>query len=237
MAFCSWELHAQNVDSRAIVDRLEALEKQVAELNTLLRALLPPPPIEQVTPFALNIANAPTKGSSAAKIAVVEFSDFECPYCGRHAQTVYPQLQRQYIDNGTLMYVFRHFPLQKLHPNAFKAAEAAECARDQGKFWEMHDRLFTNQKALTESDLSNHAGAIGVDSARFKPCLSNGTKSSRVKEDAAEGERLELQATPSFFIGRVTGNGQVLITRKISGALALPVFQTAIDQVMKSDGR
>ena len=102
------------------------------------------------------------------------------------------------------MYVFRHFPLEKLHPNAVKAAEAAECARDQGKFWEMHDWLFAHQKTLTESDLSGHAVAVGLDASRFKTCLSTGTKSSRVKEDAAEGERLEAPATPSFFIGAVT---------------------------------
>jgi protein-disulfide isomerase len=234
----SCELRGQTSDTRGLgdrIDKLEAkivsLEKNIAELNGLLRALLPPPPVQEVAAVEMNIANAAVKGSASAKIALIEFSDFECPYCGRHAQTTYRQLQKQFVDSGRVKYVFRHLPLVKIHPNATKAAEAAECAGEQGKFWEMHDRLFANQKTLTVPDLEGHAQAVGLDAGRFKGCLSEGRMASKVTADIAEAERLGLTATPGFVLGEIVGNNLVRVTRRISGAHPYAVFQSAIEQV------
>src|SRR5687768_9487903 len=142
------------------LDRLEQsirdLQDRVAELSNLLRAALPPSPVIELKCVRLSQRGA-VRGSVTAKLILVEFTDFECPFCGRHASTVYRELQRRYVDTGELQYVFRHLPLEQIHPSARRAAEAAECAGDQGKFWELHDRFFEHQKSLGPEDLVTHA--------------------------------------------------------------------------------
>src|SRR3990172_7564235 len=101
-----------------------------------------------------------------------------------------------------------NFPLESIHPYALKAGEAAECASEQGKYWEMHDRLFANQQTLSELDLLKHARAIGVEHNRFAECLKGAT-TARIREDVAEGRRLGVQSTPTFFLGEVQANGQL----------------------------
>jgi protein-disulfide isomerase len=217
---------------RSLEDAVRALDSKVTELSGLLRALLPPSPIVDVLPFELDVTNAPTQGAANAKAVVVEFSDFECPFCGRHAQTTYRDLLRKFVDTGLVRYVFRHLPLEQLHPSAVRAATGAECARQQGKFWEMHDRLFANQKALGPSDLLSHAKGLRLDEARFQACMDGGTASARVRADLTEAERLNLTATPAFLIGDVMSSGAVRITRRIDGAHPLPIFQSAIEAVL-----
>ena len=230
--------HAQSNGSQT-PDRLRSLEEavrvldgRVAELNGLLRALLPPSPIVEVPPFELDVKNAPTQGAATAKAVVVEFSDFECPFCGRHAQTTYREILGKFVDAGVVRYVFRHLPLEQLHPSAVRAATSSECARQQGKFWEMHDRLFANQKALGSPDLLSHAKAVGLDEANFQACMDGGSASARVRADLAEAERLSLTATPAFLIGEMTSSGAVRITRRIDGAHPMPIFQSAIEAVL-----
>ncbi len=162
----------------------------------------------------------------------MEYSDFECPFCGRHSQTTYRELLRTFVDTGVLRYVFRHLPLEQLHPAAVQAATSAECARQQGKFWEMPDRLFANQKALGSSDLLNYAKALGLDEAKFQACMADGAATARVRADLAEAERLHLTATPAFLIGEGTASGTVRITRRVDGAHPLPIFQSAIEAVL-----
>ena len=236
-----WEpaLHAQAADARQVINRLDALEesvdalsRQVAELSTLLRAALPPSPIENIPPFDLAVPNAAFKGSKDAKVALIEFSDFECPFCGRNFQAVYPELQRQFVETGKVVYVFRNLPLETIHPLAFKAAEAGECAREQWTFWEMHDRLFANQQALAMSDLLRHAQALELDLTAFQSCLADGKTSAKVREDLDEARRLGLTGTPTFMIGEVTEGRTVRVTKRIAGAQPLQVFQAALQSVL-----
>lgn len=208
------------------------LGKQITELTTLLRAVLPPTPIEDVAPFELSVTRSVTKGSLTAKIALIEFSDFQCPFCGRHFQTVYPELQRQYIENGKAIYVFRNLPLSALHPQAMKAAEAGECAREQGKFWEMHDRLFTNQNAIAAADLIRSSESLGLDADAFKECLENGKATSIIQRDLDEAQRLNLTGTPAFFLGDLKPDGTVHVTKRILGAQPLQVFQSAFESIL-----
>jgi protein-disulfide isomerase len=198
----------------------------------LLRALLPPSPVVDVSPFGLDTTTAPSQGKATARVVVMEFSDFECPFCGRHAQTTYREILRRYVDTGAIRYVFKHLPLEQLHPSAVRAATSAECARQQGKFWEMHDRLFANQEALGSSDLSNYAKAVGLDEAKFQACMDGGAAIARVRADLAEAERLNLTATPAFLIGEATSASAVRITRRVDGAHPVPIFQAAIEAVL-----
>jgi protein-disulfide isomerase len=150
-------------------------------------------------------ADAPSKGPRSAPVTVVEFSDFQCPYCGRVLPAL-KRIQETYGDRVRL--VFRNFPLG-VHPLAPKAAEAAICAHEQGKFWEMHDKLFGDQQKLQVADLKASAAAIGLDTEAFDQCLDSGKHEATWKEERDEGERAGVTGTPAVFVnGRLVGGAQ-----------------------------
>ena len=157
----------------------------------------------------------PVRGPADAPVEIVEFSDFQCPFCGRATPTL-NQIRKTFGDQVKI--VFRDFPLTAIHPQAYQAAEAGECARQQGKFWEYHDALFANQRALSEDDLKRHAAEIGLDAAKFAACLDGGQAKAHVDADLKEGEALGVSSTPSFFI-----NG-----RFVAGALPYATFEQII---------
>jgi protein-disulfide isomerase len=212
------------------------MEKILADMASLLRESpvrpSPPPAAQDVAPFDLNIADAATKGAHTAKLALIEFSDFQCPFCGRHAKDTYPLLQKNLVDSGQLKYVFRNFPIEHAHPEALKAAEAAECGREQGRFWEMHDLIFANQQAIAVSDLFSHAQSLGIDQSQFRACLDGNKMTARVRQELAEARRLGVTATPTFFLGEIGKNGTVRVTKKIVGSHPLEVFQTAFQSIL-----
>ncbi len=158
------------------------------------------------------------RGDADASVTIVEFSDFECPFCGRYYNQAYKQIKENYIDAGKVKYVFRDFPLG-FHAKAQKASEAAECAGDQGAYWDMHDRLFENSQKLSVEDLKEHAKALGLDSAEFDDCLDSGKYEDEVKKDLADGAAAGVTGTPAFFV-----NG-----KKISGAQPYSAFEAAIE--------
>ncbi|RKH13935.1 hypothetical protein D7Y13_23575 [Corallococcus praedator] len=160
-------------------------------------------------------ATGPSKGPENAPVTIVEFSDFECPFCSRAIASV-DQVTKTYGDKVRL--VFRQFPLE-FHKQAQKAAEASLCANDQGKFWEMHDALFANQKALGVEDLKKTAAGLKLDTAKFNTCLDSGEKAAQVKADQADGSKVGVNGTPAFFI-----NGIML-----SGAQPFEEFKSIID--------
>jgi protein-disulfide isomerase len=176
-----------------------------------VRILLDPPRV------AVSAGDDPAKGPATAPITIVEFSDFQCPYCSRVNPTL-KQLDEKY--GSKLRVVFRDFPLVQIHKEAVKAAEAAQCANDQGKFWEMHDKLFSNQSKLQVEGLKQSATEIGLDAAAFNQCLDSGKYTAEVQKDAEEGASYGVTGTPAFFI-----NGRLL-----SGAQPLENFVTVIDE-------
>jgi protein-disulfide isomerase len=167
-------------------------------------------------------AKGPGRGPVDAPITIVEFSDFECPFCSRAEEAV-TQVMEKYP--GKVRLVFRHFPLS-FHANAPKAAEASACADEQGKFWEMHKQLFANQKAITVPELKQHAGAIGLDQAKFDACLDGGSKKAIVDADTKAGSEAGVSGTPAFFI-----NGKLL-----SGAQPFSEFEKVIEAELKKKG-
>jgi protein-disulfide isomerase len=158
---------------------------------------------------------APRFGSASAPVQIIEFSDFECPYCSRAANTV-TEIEKKYGDKVSVVY--RYFPLE-FHPHAQKAAEAAACANDQGKFWPYHDKLFANQKALEPASLEQYASELGLDTAAFKTCLESGKNAPLVAADLEAGKSAGVQGTPGFFV-----NGRFL-----GGALPIDQFSAIID--------
>ena len=160
-------------------------------------------------------AEGPAKGPSAAPVTIVEFSDFQCPFCSKAEETVTKVLKTY---DGKVRVVFRDFPLP-FHPQAQKAAEAAHCAGDQGKYWEMHEKLFANQKALEPPALKGYAKDLGLDQGKFDRCLDSGDKAKVVDSNRKAGEKVGVTGTPAFFV-----NGY-----QLSGAQPFEEFKSIID--------
>jgi len=169
--------------------------------------------------LAVAAANGAVKGSPSAPIEMIEFSDFQCPYCQRAHATVERVLQT-YGDR--IRFVYRHYPVPG-HAAARPAAEASECAKEQGKFWPFHDRLFANPSKLSDADLKAHAAAVGLDITAFTSCFDSHKYQSIVEADAKDGEAAGVNGTPAFYI-----NG-----RMISGAQPFDVFKKLIDDELQ----
>lgn len=186
----------------ALVDSLKA--------KTSISISLEPPRIEVAD------AGRPARGKTDATVEVIEFSDFQCPFCQRAFPTV-EQVLKTYGDR--IKFVYRHYPLGN-HPDARPAAEAAACAESQGKFWEYHDRLFGIQGKLSAADLKGHAAALGLDVAKFSACVDNHQTKTRVDEDVEAADAAGVTGTPAFFI-----NG-----RALEGAQPFEAFKRVIDE-------
>src|SRR5207247_11262883 len=128
-------------------------------------------------------------GHKTPPLTMVEFTDYQCPCCGRYARDTYAQIDKEYVATGKIKYVLLDLPLESIHPFAFKAAEAAYCAGEQGKYWEMHDRLFADQKAIASKDRPEHAQALRLDSGKFEECLASGKHAAKIRAALVEGQR------------------------------------------------
>ena len=168
----------------------------------------------------VSVEGRPFIGPEDAPVTIVEFSDYQCPFCGRHFQQTLPQLLREY--EGKVKYVLINYPIASLHPFAQKAGEAAECAFDQDKFWEYHDALFTNQQSLGVDSLKRYASELGLNATTFNTCLDSGAKTAQVLKDFQDGQSYGVTGTPTFFI-----NGQRLV-----GARPFASFKSIIDAAL-----
>ena len=170
-------------------------------------------------------AGSPSKGDPDAPVLIIEYSDYQCPYCSRYTLETLPQIEQNYIQTGKVRYVFKDFPLS-FHAQAGLAAQAARCAGDQGDYWGMHDLLFANQQAWGNQSaaqaFSSFADLLGLDVNQFNACLENGTHEQAVNNDLREGSSVGVSGTPAFFV-----NGQF-----ISGAQPYQVFQQAIEAAL-----
>ena len=170
----------------------------------------------------------PVLGDKNAEISIVEFSDFQCPFCKRAADDAVAQFkQSDYFKNGKVNLVYKHFPLNSIHPFAQKAAEAAVCAQEQGKFWEMHDKIFENQNALSVDNLKSYAKSIGLNQAKFNDCLDSGKARSKVSNDLQQATDAQGQGTPYFVIV----NNKNEKTAVVSGAQPWVNFEAAINSL------
>ena len=172
----------------------------------------------------------PSLGSPSAPVTVVEFSDFQCPFCRQLFRDTLPQLKDEYIKTGKVRFVYRDFPLVAIHEMAETYAQAAECADDQGRFWEMHDKIFQEQdrggpgtvSGITATDVKRWAREIGLAGAGFDGCLDSGKYREEVAKDLADGQAAGVSGTPTVFI-----NG-----RPVVGAVPYPQFKTLIDAAL-----
>ncbi len=190
-----------------------------------------PTPQQAPQPVIISLDDDPIRGDPDAPITIVEFSDFQCPFCARfHVQTL-PSIIEEYIAEGKVNLVYRDFPIQSIHPNALPAAVAAECADEQGKYWEYHDTLFEKQNSWNRLDsnsaittFSQYATDIGLEQEQFDSCLQTGKYLEEVQGDLRDGRDYDVTGTPGFFIG----NEDIGFV-KINGAQPFEAFKRIID--------
>jgi protein-disulfide isomerase len=182
-----------------------------------VKVYLTPPVVEVST------EGAPFKGPQSAPITIVEFSDFQCSYCKRVLNVLNEVLER-YPDKVKL--AFRDFPILNIHPHAQKAAEAAHCAAEQGKFWEYHDLLFEKQDAIPTTNFAEHAKVLGLEVTTFQACIDSQKYKEKVERNYADGVKAGVSGTPAFFV-----NG-----RPLSGAQPLEAFKAVIDEELERLG-
>lgn len=178
------------------------------------------PKEQKTTKKNVSVDDDPVKGSENAPVTIIEFSDFECPYCGKFYRQALQKIEENYIQTGKVKLVYRDFPLTNIHDNAQKAAEAAECADDQGKFWKYHDKLFENQNSFGVSSLKQYAKDLGLDTQKFNDCLDSDKYKQEVQDDLQDGRQAGVTGTPAFFI-----NGKML-----RGAQPYSEFKQIIEQ-------
>lgn len=246
IALSLWLLWAANVGaqtpdkahpSSGTNDQLNTIAEQILSTLNEIKQLLAtnaaarPAPQPPTPPSALSTKDEPFRGETGASVAIVEYADFECPYCGEYQHDTYPQIAKDYIQSGKVRYLFRDFPLP-VHPHALIAARAARCAGEEGKFWEMHDSLFAKQNAIRDVDMPGRAQDLGLDTAKFAECLSSNRYTDEINKGAADAQRMGIQGTPTFFVGKIDPNGEVTNLKMIVGAIPYETFKSAIEDTL-----
>lgn len=173
-------------------------------------------------------------GDPNAPVTIIEFSDFQCPFCRKFWKETLPQIKKDYLLTGKAKLVYRDFPLVQIHPGATLAAEGAECAKEQGKFWEMHDAIFEEQEKqgsgtieFTADDVKKWATKIGLNASKFNQCLDSGKYKQEIEKDTADGSAAGVTGTPAIFV-----NGRLIV-----GAQPFAAFKAVIDEELKKLGK
>jgi protein-disulfide isomerase len=210
-------------------ESMKAMEKELREIKLLLQSLASA--ARRPRGVTLDLDDNPFRGQRTARLTLVEFSDYQCAFCRRHVRETVPQIEKEYVETGKLKYVFLDFPLEEVHGLAFKAAEAANCAGEQGKYWEMHAQLFASQQGL--EPWTGHARAIGLDLSKFEECLDSGREAAEIRRDLNEAWKAGVTRTPTFFLAYTDpGSSKITSVTRLTGAEPYPTFKAAIDKLL-----
>jgi protein-disulfide isomerase len=192
------------------------------------------PPREKPVPLnPVDISDAWTRGDQSAKVGILEFSDFECPYCMRYHREAYQQILQKYVNSGRVLLIFRHLPLPR-HALARQASVAAECAGKVGRFWEMHDSLFEPPPELGLAHLISKARDLGLDPSEFESCMK-ASDPSRLDRDVSEAKALGVTGTPTFFLGQIGSDLRLSVRKRESGAMPAEVMSRMLDDLLRND--
>jgi len=215
-------------------DQGDAILRELREIKQLLARSQQPAPAAPVPQMPQNmrvkIDAIPSLGRIDAPLTMVEFTDFQCPFCGRFEATTFPEIKKDYIDTGKLRLVLRDLPLAELHPFALKAAQSVHCAGDQGKLWEMKDLVFKNQNKLDADSLAGYAKDLSLNTDKFKRCMADGKHLQEIGEETKYAASLGITGTPTFIVGKAAGD--MVEGRVIIGAQPLSVFKDTIDGML-----
>lgn len=228
------EIDALRAEIQALKAGQAAMQKDLDEIKDILVRITRGRTEQAFEPQDVTIGDAPYLGQVDATVTLVEFTDYQCPFCRRHAATTKPQLIKDYVETGKLKYVVREFPLTQIHPHAAKAAEAALCAGDQDRYWDLSDEFFADQSKLGTDDIKAHAESLGLDVASFSECLDGGKYAQRVQHDLQDGLKAGVRGTPTFFLGLTDPEDQTKIraTIMLRGAQSYAAFKQAIDELI-----
>lgn len=210
-----------------------AMQKDLDAIKAFLQQLVQRSEEEAITNASIALDAGRTRGAANAKITLVEISDYHCPFCRRHAQSTQAQIDAEYIGTGRIRYAFVDYPIEQLHPEAFKSHEAAACAGDQGKYWEMHTQLFT-APTKDVAQLVAQGSAVGLDAAAFKACLQGGKHKNTVVDSVSRMQALGIDSTPTFVIGLTPERGQPMkILKVVKGAVPFQQFKATLDPLLR----
>ena len=206
-------------------EQAEAILNELRQIRILLeRAVRPPEAAEEPRKAVMRIPDDRWLGNRDAPLTLVEFTDYECTFCRRFQVMTFPELRKKYIETGKLRFISRDLPLD-FHARAFRAAEAARCAGDQGRFWEMRDLLVSTGR-LDDEDITAHARQLKLDLKAFSACLAEGKHRTAIQQDILEAARLGINGTPGFVIGRSTPDG--VAGEILMGAQPLAAFEAKL---------
>jgi len=198
--------------------------------TTIPKASLTEPPPNTL----IDVSKVTFKRQATPAVVLLEFTDYECPFCARYAGEAYRQIQKAFVDRGLVAYGLFNHPLESIHKGARRASEAVECAGLQGKFWELHDVLFQRQPRFEREHLVAYASELEMDTGQFERCIDNGEMASRVAQHLEVARSAGVASTPSFLIGVFDSPSQVRILYRLRGALKFVEFEKALTQALDS---
>lgn len=237
------DIEALRAEMAALRAAQESMAKDLEAVKQLLQQAMGPRPapagaaaapgMPSAGVSALRVAGRPMKGAPRARLTFIEYSDYECPFCAQYFAQVYPQINRDYVQTNKIRYVFKNYPIEQIHSRAFRAHVAAACAGDQSRFWEMHDKLFADQKGLSNDRYVEHARELGLDAAKFRTCLDSAAHEPMIREDIDEAVRGGVRGTPVFVLAIADPKADTVTpSRVIVGAQPYEAFKEAIDSLL-----
>ena len=210
------------------------LMREMQAIEAMLKQQKAGPEVKaQPTPHVVaNVTGEPFRGSSAARVAIMEYSDFDCPYCGRYAREIYPKLDAAYVKTGKIKYFFRDLPLEE-HPQAGFKANLARLAGEQGKFWEAHDWLFAHQTPMDAKGEDAFAKELGLDRAKIGTAAEDGKYNGVIQASMNSARHYQISGTPAFLVGTLSEDGHVFTADKVfMGAQTYEGFQEILDSLL-----
>jgi protein-disulfide isomerase len=234
------ELKALRQEIESLKDDVKSMRTDLQDIKRMLEARAAGP-AQPAQPATISVGTLPALGSQDARVVLVDFSDYQCPFCAKFYRDTMPQLDRDYFKTGKVKYVFRDLPLEAIHPHAFKAAQAARCAGEQGRFWEMHYKLFENQRALAPASLTAHAESLELDTDKFKQCMDGDKYAAEIRQDMTDAANAGISGTPNFVVGLVDGKDtrapNIKVLHVITGARPYTVFKAALDSALAAQAK
>lgn len=220
------------VNAAIAQDRTDQVLDELRQIRQLLEELVrnARPRQDPVTKLKLDIGDAPVLGDPKAPLTVMEFTDYQCPFCQRFHLATFALLKRDYIDTGKVRFVNRDLPLTQIHPHALRAAQAARCAGDQGQFWSLRDQLQRGGEALELSNMLDYAATLNLNIASLRTCIENEKYRSVVENDARQAMSIGVNATPSFLIGKSTPTG--VDGELVAGALSYEILSAKLKALL-----
>ncbi|MEM7358135.1 MAG: thioredoxin domain-containing protein [Pseudomonadota bacterium] len=235
----SADIHAEDWITEEVLKQLSEVRQELKALQQEVKGLkeaIAERPVANSAPTRnsgnVSIDQSPYVGNNEAEIAIIEFSDYQCPYCRRHFTQTFPEISRNYLEPGKVKYVMKQFPLG-FHAKARGASIAALCVEQEkpGEYWRAHESIFSGNTKLNQESYLEMASSLGIQSAKFQACMADPKIASLVDQDLREGEGVGVSGTPAFYIGKIK-DGKVVGGRLVSGARPYSTFENLLESLL-----